>query len=347
MREELLEGLEILRILGLFDQDIKDIEKQPEQDQINIFMSCTELSCDDEDLPELVVDLYNVFEKERSDADELSSVKSYLETPTKEERMSEEKNQEIINKILEIFRVWEKGGFATVEVPPEITFKEIKTMFLTTLEAMPFKQKMAGGMDEEIYKLSTDLLKRKSKKRGESAISQEEAAAKLKALLEVANIVNEYLESPVTLKDTENLNLTETQVLEMIFDVGSITNFADMMKEDVVAKMIFQLAVDRKISSIVVKGKKRQRTLKKWDGEGEPFKELAPDKTPSMTYKLWKKILDKDQKLATLNKWATKEFGTKGNGDPRDVTRVLVKMGKKIADFYIITIGETISVKTA
>jgi len=349
MREGLSDGFENLRSLGLFDQDIKDIEKQQEQEQINIFMSCTELANEkqEDDLSDLVVNLYNVFEKERSEADEFSSVESYLATPTKEERMaSEEKNQEIIEQILEIFKGWEEGGFATIEVPEEITFKEIKGLFLTNLEAMPYDQKMAGGMNEDIYKLSTDLLKRKPKRKGVSVANAEENAAKLKALIEVATIVNEYLEAPVTLKDIESLEMTETQVLEMIFDIAPITVFADMVKEDLIAKMVYQLATDRKLSSIVVKGKKRQRMVVKWDGDGEPFSEKAPGGKPSMTFKLWKKILEKDYKLSALNKWATKEFGPKSNGDPRDVARILVKMGKKVSKIYTITVGETVSVKT-
>lgn len=306
------------------------------------FLSAVDQIPDDEidQISQNVADCYNRLR----DLHEATEIKNSVES-FKKSNMENKMSEEQTKTILEIFAFWEKGGFASVEVPEEATEKELKEIFLTTMKEMPYEKKAAGGMTQEIYDLQIDLIQKKSKRVKKSNVRNPQELEYIGSLVKTAEIINQYLESPVTLTNIESARHTETQILGMIFDETTEESFVELMKEEPVAKLVKKLGLERKISSIVTKSGKKSRIVKKWDGEGEPFAEQTPTKQPSMRYWLWKKVLEKDQSISKLNKAANKEFGQKGTGEPRDVTRTLVQMGRKVSDFYKIEIsGDTVTV---
>lgn len=352
---KMTEMVKLLNKSGFLPSPLVDDPDLSTEDREENFISAIEdIPIENEEkLPLKILEFYKIlFEKFENRED--NQVKEIIT----EESMSEETavtEQENLKFLLGTFEMWNKGKWAEVEVPEELTLADANKIFKNTLDEMPFEIKMEGAYNKEIDSYYMSLLRKPRK--GEGKKVQREADRKaqeetdkvaIKFYVEqVESLYPGYIEGAASLPEERTIGIMETEFLSSVFEKLDEDQFAEIISDSDVAKAIYNLGNARKISSIVIKRKKIRKPAKSWDGEGEPFVKENLQKEPSLTYAVWVLAKENKHSLAEINKRINKKFGKKKNGEARNVKNTLRKMQKKVANFYIMETSTTGNITVA
>ncbi len=312
------------------------ISEECDQDElINMFMEIIE-NLDAEQEKNLSAETVNLYNRLLED---LYNREDQEVKKLKEEKM--ENVQDNIKALKSIFKMWEDKGIVKIELPEEVSLSDMELVFLKTLEQMPFDQKIAGGYTLDIDKYLMDMTQRKTKKtRGKKdKFDVEEENRQIESIKNIIDsLYPNYLSEKVSYEEVKTKNDVEKMFLSTMLTVLSENDFCEIIKDNDFAKALREMSIDRKLYSINVGRKKRIGNFsKKWDGNGEPFRETSPGGKPSITYFIYNSAKAGKTKFADLEKKLNSEFG-EGSKGPRDLGRLIKNINKKIGDFQHIMV---------
>lgn len=263
-----------------------------------------------------------------------------------EEKMEETISNETVENVKflnGIFAMWKEKGFAEIELPEEVSLKDMEKIFLKTLEEMPFDDKLKGGYTKEIDQYLMKLTQKKAKRgtRKSNAVEDEAEKKYIESIKDLLDSLRpNYIAEKIVYEEKASKNDIEKLFLSEILTTLSENDFCEIMQDGDFARNLRNMAVARKLQEINVKGKRgsrKARPFKKWDGEGEPFQEKSMGGVPSVQYFVYNAAKTGKMKFADLEKKLNQEFGETPKG-PRSLQKVIDKVNKKISDHQTISI---------